>query len=97
MWLLDEAHEEVDSEFVLEDVLHVDDEGVLHVEEDVLLELDILVLLVVNNNVLPDAFHCENLLGPAVLYQKHLPKRPLPDHSPNDEVLQLRLFLLPGE
>lgn len=96
-YLLDEFHDEIDSEFILEHVLHVDDEGVFNAEEDVFLEFDVLVLLVVDDDVLPDALHGVDLLVLHVLNEEHLPEGPLTDHISNYEICQLGLVLLSSE
>ena len=93
----DEDHEEVDSEFVLEDVLHVHDEGVVHVEQDVLLQLDVLELLVVNDNVLPDTLHRKDLAVFIMLHQVNLAKGSFPHHLPYHKVLQLNFLLESGK
>jgi len=85
---LDEAHDEVDAVLVLEDELHVDDEGMLNRVEDVLFELDVLPLLIVNHDVLPDAFHGVDLLSDQVLNQVHLAEGTLAHHPEDHEVLQ---------
>lgn len=85
---LDEAHDEVDAGLVLEDELHVDDEGMLHRVEDVLFELDVLPLLIVNHDVLPDALHGVDLLSHQVLNQVHLAECTLAHHPEDHEVLQ---------
>jgi hypothetical protein len=87
---LDETHEEVDAELVLEDELHVYHEGMLHRVQDVLLQLDVLVLLIVDHDVLPDAFHRVNLPCELMLNQVDLPEGALAHHPQNHEVLQAR-------
>lgn len=59
---LDEFHDKVDSEIVLEDILHVHDEGMIHLEEDVFLQLYVLKLLILHYDVFSDTFHGKNLL-----------------------------------
>ena len=54
---LDELHEEVDAELVLEHVLHVHEERVVNLAQNILLQLDVLHLLILQNYVLPDALH----------------------------------------
>jgi hypothetical protein len=43
---LNEFHEEVDAMLVLEDVLHIDEEGVVDGVEDIFLKSDVLQLVV---------------------------------------------------
>ena len=58
----DEFHDKVYSEIVLEDILHVHDEGMIHLEEDVFLQLYVLKLLILHYDVFSDTFHGKNLL-----------------------------------
>lgn len=82
----DKFHQKINSVFVLEHVLHVDNEWVLDCEQDILLQLDVFILLVVNNNVLPDTFHCINSLSIDVLDEVNLSKCSLAYHFFNFEV-----------
>ena len=66
--VLNEAHEEIDSEFVLEHILHVYYEWMLNVEQDVLLQLDVVVLLIINDNIFSDALHSIDVAIGRVLY-----------------------------
>ena len=43
---LDELHEEVDAELVLEHILHVHEERVVNLAQNILLQLDVLHLLI---------------------------------------------------
>jgi len=94
---LDEGHEEVDSEIVLEDVLHVYQEGVVDSIQDIFLELDIFHLLVLKDDILADALHGEELLGAGLLDQEHLPEGTLANHLEQLEVIQLRIVVVTGE
>jgi hypothetical protein len=62
----DEVHEEVNTKFLLEHVLHADNEGMFDAEHDVLFQSQVLQLLRVNDHVLPDALHCINLASSLV-------------------------------
>ena len=64
---LDEFHDKVDSEIVLEDILHVHDEGMIHLEEDVFLQLYVLKLLILHYDVFSDTFHRKKLFVLLVL------------------------------
>lgn len=85
---LDKLHEEIDSELILEDILHVDEEGVVYLAQNIFLELDVLHLLVLQDNIFADAFHRVQLLGHLMLHEEHLSEGTLADHLTNIEVLQ---------
>jgi hypothetical protein len=95
--LLDEFHEEVDSEFVLEDVLHVYYEGMIHIEEDLFFKFDVIELLIVNNNVFPNALHCIDLVVFGILNEEDFAKCAFANHLLNHEVLQTHIVLPPVE
>lgn len=85
---LDKFHEEVDPEFVLEDVLHVNQEGVVDLAKDVFLKLDVFHLLVFQNNIFADALHRVELLCGRVFHQEHLSESAFANHLADDEVLK---------
>jgi hypothetical protein len=87
---LDEAHDKVDAQFVLENELHVHYKGMVHLEEDVLLKLNVLILLIVNHDVLADALHRIEQLGALVLHEIDLPKCALSNHFHDNEILKSR-------
>ena len=91
--LLDEVHEEVYSELVLEHILHVHDEGVLHIEQDVFLQFNILKLLIINDNVLSDTLHSIYFVVFVMLNQIYLSESALPNHLPYYKVSELHFFL----
>lgn len=94
--ILDELHEEVDSEFVLKHILHVHNKRVVNIKQNVFLQLYILKLLIINDNVLPNALHCKELIRLLFqLHQEHLPKSALPYHFLNHEVREFNLVPLP--
>lgn len=95
---LDKLHEEVDTELVLEDVFHVDEERMVNLTQDILLKLNVLHLLVLQNDVLSDAFHGVELASCCVLYKEHFAKGALADHLADLEIFQGRwLLLVSGE
>lgn len=55
---LNEAHDKIDSKLILENEFHVHDERVIYRVKNVFFKLDILILLVIDNNIFPDALHC---------------------------------------
>jgi len=86
-----EIHDKVDVEGFLEDILHLDYEGVVHLEQDHLLELQVEQRVVVDDDVLPDAFHRVQPLIPPVHHQVHLSEGAPPDDAEDLEVFQLDL------
>lgn len=72
---LDKLHQEIDTELVLEYVLHVHQEGVVHLQEDVLLHGDVAQLVVLYDEVLADALHGVESLCLLVLDEEDLTKR----------------------
>lgn len=55
---LDKVHKEVNSEIVLEDVIHTDDERMLYSIKNVLLKLKTIEEILIDNYIFADAFHC---------------------------------------
>lgn len=53
----DEFHEEENTEFVLENILHVYKEGVINGVENIFFELNVIHLLVLNNDVFSNGLH----------------------------------------
>jgi len=87
---LDELHEEVNSELILEDILHVYEEGVVNSVQDIFFKLDIFHLLVLNYDVLADALHSVQLPRSGhLLHQEHFTEGAFSDHFQNFEVIQL--------
>lgn len=84
---LDKLHEEVNSKLILEDVLHVHEEGVVDSIQNIFFELDIFHLLVLNYNVLTDTLHSVQLTILCVLHQEHFAEGAFTDHFQNLKVL----------
>ena len=84
---LDEFHQEIDTELVLEDVLHVNQKWMVDGAQDIFFKLDVLHLLILQDDVLADALHCVELLGAHMLNKENLTKGTLANHLPNLEVL----------
>lgn len=55
---LDELHDEVDAMGLLEYVVHANDERMVHLIKDQFLDLERLNRLMLNHDILADAFHC---------------------------------------
>jgi hypothetical protein len=84
---LNELHDEVDSEFILEYIVHAHDEGMLHSVEDVLLKFQRLKEVLINNHILSDTLHSKDFVGVTLLYHVHLAERTFTDHLHNNEIL----------
>lgn len=94
----DKLHEEVDTELVLEDVLHIDKEGMIYRPQDILLQLNVLHLLILQNYILPDALHRIQFLSLRVLDEEHFTESTLANHFADLEIFELgRLRLVSGE
>jgi hypothetical protein len=94
----DELHQEVDAVFVLEDVLHVDQEGMVNGVQYIFFKLNVIHLLVLKNNIFANALHSIQLPWLAfVLHKIHFPKRALADQLQYLEVLQTRICFVPTE
>lgn len=68
------AHKEVYPELVLKDIIHRKHEWMLSLKEYVLLILSVLYLLLVNDYVFIDSFHCIQLASVLVNNKKNLAK-----------------------
>ena len=88
--LLDEFHDEINTEVVLEDVLHVYYEWMLYCIQNVFLQLYVLELFIINNDVLSDAFHGINLFISIMLYQVYFSKCAFSDHTQYYKILEFR-------
>ena len=88
-----EFHDEVYARIVLEHVLHSHNERMGNVEKNVFFELDIVELLVVNDDIFPDALHRVELPIPVVLDEEDLAESALADHFEDLEVLELGLLV----
>lgn len=86
---LDKLHEEVNSELILEDELHVNKEGVLNGIQNIFLQLDVLHLLILQNHIFPDALHGVELLVKLVLHQKYFTESTFANKLSEFKVLQL--------
>lgn len=87
------VHHKVDSEFILEHILHVDKELMLDGVKDLLLKLNILNLFIFNDNVLADALHCIEFIGVTILDKEDLTESTLTKHLTDLEVFQFGIIL----
>ena len=72
---LHKIHEEINSEVVLKNVLHLNDEGVVGGAQNVPFELGAFKLLIVDDFVLSNSLHCIHSFELFVLDEENLPKR----------------------
>lgn len=84
---LDELHNEVYAEIILEHILHVHDKWVVNRVQDILLKLDVFKLLIINNYIFPDTFHCEYLFIMDVLNEINFTKGAFANHFKDLKVL----------
>ena len=91
---LDKLHEEVDTVLILEDILHVDQEGVVDGAQDIFLKLNVFHLFILENDIFADALHREEILRDDVLDKEHLTKCSLAYHLENCKVLQRSRLVL---
>jgi hypothetical protein len=66
---------------------------VVYLEQNVLLKLDVVKLLILHYDVLPDALHGVYLLVELVLHHVDLPEGALADHAQNHEILKACLAI----
>ena len=96
----DKVHDEVYSEIVLEDEVHAHNEWMLNVVEDILLKLETIEKVLVNHNILPNAFHCIDLSGDSMLCQIHFAESAFANELHDHKILQADtsfLFVLASE
>lgn len=93
----DEVHQEVDSEVVLENVFHVNQEGVVNCVQDIFLELDVFHLLVFDDNIFSNTLHSVQLAGSLLLHKEDLSESTLTDKLAKLEVLKFGLNLTARE
>lgn len=86
---LDKLHEEVNSELILEDELHVDQEGMLDRIQNIFFQLDVFHLLILQNYIFSNALHGIQILVKLILHQEYLTERTLADQLSKLKVLQL--------
>lgn len=84
---LDELHDEVYAEIILEHILHVDYKRMVNCVQDILLKLDVFKLLIIYNYILPDAFHGKYFFIKHVLNEVDFAKGTFANHFKNLEVL----------
>ena len=85
---LDKWHHEIDAEFILENEIHVYQEWVIHGLQNILLTFEVFELLVLNDEILPDALHCIELPH-VVLDEIYLAERTLANRLHNLELFEI--------
>lgn len=84
----DVVQDEVESEFVLENVLHIDNKRVVGLAEDVLFCSGVQDLALFDQDVFVDSLQGVCLVVDGINHQKHLAERPLVDQLLDLEVFQ---------
>lgn len=84
-----EVHKKVNSNFILEYVLHSHQEGMFDRVQDIFLKLNVFHLLVLDYDIFPNALHCELSSSPRLLHQVYFTEGALADHLFDLEVFQL--------
>lgn len=90
----DKFHKEVDTELILEDIFHINQEWVINLPQNIFFKLNIFHLLILENYVFSDALHSVHFFGLVVFNQEYLAKSALADHFYNIEVLECRWLVL---
>ena len=92
----DELHDEVDSDWALENVFHVDKEGVVHGAQDISFEVNVVHLIVLQDSVFTDALHRVLLIRIVlVLDEVDLAESAFTKHSDLPKIWELNLVLRP--
>lgn len=85
--------EEVNSQFILENVLHVIDEGVVCLEKDLLLHLDVVHLILLKDHVFIQPLHRVLLSVFRVFDEEDFSERAFVNYFFNNEVFKLYLLI----
>jgi len=91
---LDEWHDKVDVQLILEDEIHVDQEWIVGSFEHVFLCMQVLKLITLDDQVLSDCFHGVELTVHRVLDEIDLTTGPLTNTFDNDEVIEVRFRMI---
>lgn len=83
--------EEVNTQIILEDVLHGKNERVLRLEQDILLRFGVNNLPLLNEDILVDPLHRELAARLRVNNEEHLAEGALVDHLLDLEIFQFHL------
>ena len=85
---LNEFHDKIDAEVILEYVLHVHYKWMIYLEQDVFFQFNVLKLLIFDYNVFSDAFHCIYLLVYLILNEIDFSKSAFAYHAHNNKILE---------
>jgi len=85
---LDKVHYEVDAEFILKYVVHADNKWVLNAVQNILFKLEAFKEVLVNDDILPDAFHRIDIARLTLFNHVDLPEGALPQHAEDHEILE---------
>ena len=80
--------EEINSEFILKDVVHRIYKRVLRLKENLLFDFYVFDLVLLQDNVFIEPLHRIYFLGYLILHQKNFPKRTFINHFFYDKVSQ---------
>ena len=84
----DEVHKEENSDRVLENVLHADDEWVINIVEDIFLKLKRIHLFIFQYDILSDTFHSVNFSSLIMLNLEDFSEGSLANNSNDFEILK---------
>jgi len=85
--LLDEFHDKVDSEVILEHILHVDYKWMIYCVQYVFFKLDVFELLIIYHYIFSDALHRVYLLAIFFLNEENLAESTFSNHSKDLKIL----------
>jgi hypothetical protein len=85
---LDEIHQEIDSEVILKDIVHGDDERVLNVIKNFFFKLEAVKEILFEDDVFSDGFHSINLLVYTVLDKENFAKGTFSKHFLDLKILE---------
>ena len=92
---LNENHQEIDPEIVLEHILHVDQEGMVNLIENIFFEIDVLHLVVLQDKILSDTLHGEQFTGSLLLNKEHFAESSFANQFLDLKIFKPRIALLP--
>ena len=89
----DEFHQKVDTELILEDVFHINQEWMVYTVEDVLLHSDVVQLVVFNDQILSNTLHGIEVLSRIMLNEEHLSESALTNKFLYLKVLKVSILV----
>lgn len=91
---LDKMHHKIDSELILEHIVHANEELVFDCVQDLFLKLNVFKLLILKNNIFTDTLHSIKFLGFSVLDKENFSESTFTEHFTDFEILKLGVILL---